>query len=402
MKPSLSRALAAALLATSFAAIAADIDVMTQNQYLGADLAPVLGAATAKPFDPDAFSAAVATALGKIAATRPAERVRALADEIADRRPDVVGVQEAYAFGCTPYPGVPQLPGKGCDDPSIKAAFTDHLQDTATALHGKYVLAGRVTNLSIAAIPFAVNGWPAVLSVVDRDAIFVRKGLRATAVDFGPTGTCTKPSDQGCNYLTAPPPFDTPLGPIAVERGFLAVDVTVDGSAYRVFNTHLEQRLLAPNLPETRLLQVGQAYELLGTALGTWDGVKRVIVVGDFNSAPVDTIPVPPYPATLPWAPSLAVIPPYRVFVGTGFTDAWSLRRHADPGLSCCQAEDLLNRKSELSERIDLIFSLTPPSRVVDAELIGDRIGDKTRPPGHGGLWPSDHAAVAARLKFDW
>jgi endonuclease/exonuclease/phosphatase family metal-dependent hydrolase len=149
------------------------------------------------------------------------------------------------------------------------------------------------------------------------------------------------------------------------------------------------------------LLQVGQAYELLGTALGTWDGTKTVVVVGDFNSAPVDAIPVPPYPATLPWAPSLPVLPPYQVFMGGGFTDAWTLRPLAEDGLSCCQAEDLANRQSALYERIDLIFSLTRPFHVLDMKLLGNTMGDKTRPPGNGGLWPSDHAAVAAKLKFD-
>jgi hypothetical protein len=388
MKQLRSVTLAAAMMAMSCAAVAADIEVMTQNQYLGADLAPVLGAATTVPFDPAAFNAAVVAALGKIAATRPAERARALADEIADRRPDVVGVQEAYVFGCTPYTG--QLPGTGCDDPSIKAAFTDHLLDTQRALHGQYLLAGRVTNLSVAAIPFVVNGQPAVLSLADRDAIFVRKGLHARAVDLASMAGCAKPSDQGCNYTVAPDPFDTPLGAIAIERGFLAVDVAVEGRAYRVFNTHLEQRLLAPNLPQTRLLQVGQANQLLIAAL-TPAPDRDVIVIGDFNSAPEDAIPGAPTPYQL-----------FRV-VG-GFTDAWLMGTHgwrADLGLSCCQAEDLLNRNSELYERIDLIFSLTVPTRVLHAELIGERVGDKTRPPGHDGLWPSDHAAVAARLKFD-
>jgi endonuclease/exonuclease/phosphatase family metal-dependent hydrolase len=401
MKPIFPKFLGAALLAAASLSPAAEIDVMTQNQYLGADLAPVLGAATAVPFDPAAFSAAVVDALRKIAATRPAERARALAHEIAERKPDVVGLQEAYAFACLPYPGVPNVAGRGCDDESIRAAFSDHLQDTVAALRGHWVIAGKVTNLKVDAIPFAIDGFPALLAVADRDAILVRLGLSAGWVDFTTYGACAKPSDQGCNFLTAPPPFATPVGSIAVERGFLAVDVTVKDRAYRVFNTHLEQRLLAPNLPETRLLQVGQAWELLGTALGTWDGVKKVIVVGDFNSDPADTIPVPPYPATLPWAPTLPVVPPYAVFTSSGFTDTWTLRPHDSPGLTCCQAEDLMNRQPALYERIDMIFSLSWPSHVLDMKLLGNTMGDKTRPPGHGGLWPSDHAALAAKLKFD-
>jgi endonuclease/exonuclease/phosphatase family metal-dependent hydrolase len=289
----------------------------------------------------------------------------------------------------------------GCDDPSIKGAFTDHLRDTAAALRGQYVVAGQVTNFNVVGIPFLVNGYPALLSVADRDAILVRRELQAAWVNFAALAACAKPSDQGCNYQTAPPPLPTPAGAIAIERGFLAVDVSVRGQAYRVFNTHLEQRLLAPSLPETRLLQVGQAYELLGTALGTWDGAKKLIVLGDMNSAPGDVIPIPPYPATLPWASALPVVPPYGVFTFNGFSDAWTLRPHAPDGFSCCQAEDLSNRRSRLSERIDMIFAWPRPSRVEDVRLLGHREG-RPAPNVRGGvLWPSDHAAVAATLHFD-
>lgn len=341
-------------------------------------------------------------ALERIARTRPAERAAALAAVIAQRTPDVVGLQEAYRFQCLPYPGVPEVPGMGCDDPAIRGAFNDQLQNTVAALRGRYVLAAQVTNLQVAALPFVVRGMPALLALADRDAILVRQGLPAAAVDLSLVPSlCLKPSDQGCNYVTAPPPLATPAGTIAIERGFVAVDLTVRGRAYRVFNTHLEQRLLAPTLPETRLLQVGQAYELLGAALGSWDGPKTVVVIGDFNSAPQDAIPVPPYPPFLPFAPTLPTTTPYQVLAGAGLTDAWTLRPQGTSGESCCQAEDLTNRTPTYTERIDLIFSLQRPAQVVDMKLLGDTMGDKTRPPGNGGLWPSDHAAVAAKLKFD-
>jgi len=393
MKATLPSLFGAALISSTSLAAPPDIDVMTQNQYIGADLAPVLAAASADPFDPAAFNTAVVQTLGKIAAGNPQQRAKALAAEIAKRNPDVVGLQEVYKLECQPHPSAPAAPGMGCDDPSIRGAFRDRLADTEAALHGDYVLAGMVTNLQLASIPFVVNGYPAVLAIADRDAILVRKGLTAAWVDFTALGVCAKPSNQGCNYQTAPPPVNTALGPIAIERGFLAVDVTVGGRPYRVFNTHLEQRLLAPNLPETRLLQVGQAMELAGIAVGTWDGVRNVITVGDFNSDPRDVIP-PPYPEGTPT--------PYMVFTYQyGFTDAWTMRRAGGDGLTCCQAEDLTNRRSALYERIDMVFSLQRPAKVLNMRLLGNTMGEKTRPPGHGGLWPSDHAALAATLKFD-
>jgi hypothetical protein len=129
--------------------------------------------------------------------------------------------------------------------------------------------------------------------------------------------------------------------------------------------------------------------------------VKKEIVLGDMNSAPVDTIPSPPYPTVLPWAPALPVLPPYAVFASNGFTDAWTMRAHADAGFSCCQSEDLANRDSQLSERIDMVFSIPRPSRVEDVRLLGNRPSDKIRSPGGVRLWPADHAALAARLQFD-
>jgi hypothetical protein len=68
-------------------------------------------------------------------------------------------------------------------------------------------------------------------------------------------------------------------------------------------------------------------------------------------------------------------------------------------GYSCCQDEDLANHRSALYERVDLIFSLTPPTKVLDARLLGESVADKTLPRGWG-VWPSDHASVAARLQY--
>jgi hypothetical protein len=99
-------------------------------------------------------------------------------------------------------------------------------------------------------------------------------------------------------------------------------------------------------------------------------------------------------------------IPPYMQMAGTGFTDVWTLRPGAMTGkgaplvgFSCCQDADLANQKSVMYERVDLIWSLTKPSKVQDARLLGISISDKTQPIRFG-VWPSDHATVAAKLSF--
>jgi endonuclease/exonuclease/phosphatase family metal-dependent hydrolase len=400
MRRTLTTAIAASLLGAASLASAVDIDVMTQNQYFGTSFAPVLSAATAQPFDPAAFNAAVVSALSKIAASRPAERVKMHAANIAQRNPDVVGLQEVHKFVCMPI--TPQVAGQGCEHPSLKAAFTDHLADTVLALKGRYVEVASVTNLRIdlpQGIPFSTDGvsW-AMVGLADRDAILVRADVSAKVVDLPALIGCreSSPRDQGCNYDNGgfgPPTFALPTGQtIAVERGYLAVDAKVRGRDYRVFNTHVEERLLVGLLPETRLLQVFQAAELLGAAMNAIPPEGELIVMGDFNSDPADPL-IEFGGSTYPT--------PYMIFASGGFTDTWTMRPQPGSGFSCCQAEDLSNRTSALFERIDLIWSLRRPGRVVDMKLLGNTMGDKTRPPGNGGLWPSDHAFVAAKLFFD-
>ena len=95
------------------------LDVMTQNQYLGADLAPIVEAGSADPFDPVAFNAAMMNALASVAANLPLEREKAWPREISGRRPHLVGLQEVFAFSC-------QGPRSAIGP--IAGAFSDHLQ----------------------------------------------------------------------------------------------------------------------------------------------------------------------------------------------------------------------------------------------------------------------------------
>lgn len=366
---------------------AADIKVMTQNQYLGADLLPLFAAP-----DAIAFNAALVEALQTVAANKPAERIRALADDIVKEGPALVGLQEVYQFQCVDGGEA----GTGCSDPSIAAAFSDQLQLTLNALNGAYVEAATVVNLNVSAIPFVINGVAVQLSVVDRVVILARDGVDATPVDFQSLGVCPQPSGDGCNYslvIQAP----TPLGSIDVERGFVAVDATIDGKNYRLMNTHLEQQQPDPTNPLSQVFQAAQAAELIQILLNTTPPNRSVIVVGDMNSSPAH--PAIPGPLPLPAPFNLGIPTPYQQFAGAGFTDTWELRPGNQAGYTCCQAEDLSNRRSALYERIDMIFSLEEPAKVKRVRVVGANVSDKTRPPGRG-LWPSDHGSVTAELQF--
>jgi endonuclease/exonuclease/phosphatase family metal-dependent hydrolase len=227
-----------------------------------------------------------------------------------------------------------------------------------------------------------------LIQVVDRDVILARFDVHATPVDFTkyqPYGICLKPSDQGCNFHYA---LSVPIlgGTINIERGFVAVDVSVHGKAYRFVTGHLEQKYgdsLATGV------QVAQAAELLQILQATLPPHRSLLVVGDFNSSPADR----------PVFGDLNYPTPYMQFQAAGYTDAWTLRRGTLPGLTCCQLADLSNRKSVLYERIDMVFSLDAPAKVESAQVVGTSPLAKT-PPFWRGLWPSDHGAVAAELEF--
>jgi endonuclease/exonuclease/phosphatase family metal-dependent hydrolase len=364
---------AAAALAAAGTVSSADIDVMTQNQYLGADITPLIAA-----IGTDGFNDAVVTALRQISANRSQERFAALAALVAKRQPHLVGLQEVWEFRC--IPAVPELGGYPCNDPSIAGAFNDHLAGTLAALGPSYRNAGFIQNFAVftydvyPGIPFFVNGVPAFLQVQDRDVILARSDVATTNVAL----PCARPSEDGCNF-----DVDLPLGPLgSVERGFLAVDATIGGADYRFFNTHLEQQGNALIPGEVQALQ---ALQLIQTALGTTPPDRRLIVVGDTNSSPNDP------PSSLPT--------PYMLFEDAGFYDVWDLRPGATAGMSCCQLENLSNKVSVLDQRIDHIYALEMPRKVKDVRLLGEVAADRTRPPGRG-LWPSDHASVAGRLQY--
>ena len=163
-------------------------------------------------------------------------------------------------------------------------------------------------------------------------------------------------------------------------------------------NTHLEVRFPAPDNPLSRFFQSVQASELIGLlASQPPPPDTRLLVVGDINSAPDD-----PYPSETT-GPFLT---PYQQFVSglsfqgvpisAAYHDAWTLKRNPSPGLTCCEAADLRNPLSAHDRRIDVVMSADLPVKV-KARTFNTRPEDKTA----SGLWPSDHATVAAKLWFE-
>jgi hypothetical protein len=385
MKALFIASLAAAGIAAVPAANAADIEVMTQNQYLGADIAPLVEPGLTPP----EFFERLAAALQQVGENRPQERIAALASEIAARRPHLVGLQEAFAFECTPL-----TPINGCLAPVVSAATNDQLEGTLEALGGEYHAVAMVKNLDVDLPLFLAPDVAVSIRVVDRDVILARKDVVTAPLPL----PCPRPSVDGCNYQAVAP---VPSLGINVERGYVAVQATVDGKPYFFVNTHLETR------EPVSFFQAAQAVELVEVIEALKLAGPTVLVVGDFNSAANDPLYVPNGPDAPPPPPSLddgsgnwiPVPNPYVQLTAALMRDVWLDRPGNVAGLSCCQAADLSNHVSQLYERIDLIWSSELPRKVKQARVEGDTVNTKTRPPGRG-LWPSDHGAVAATLQF--
>ena len=130
--------------------------------------------------------------------------------------------------------------------------------------------------------------------------------------------------------------------------------------------------------------QAVQAFELVGVLnrLNEEYPSMPIIVTGDFNSDPNDDHTV-------------AFGTPYKQLTDAGYLDLWALRPGSPKGFTCCQDDGLLNTESALYERVDLIFSSDEP-KSVKVNVVGDNSSDMTP----SGLWPSDHAGVAARMQF--
>jgi endonuclease/exonuclease/phosphatase family metal-dependent hydrolase len=316
------------------------IRLVTQNMYVGSSNAALAAAQT-----PQQLLAAVATIYNNILASKPAERAAAMAREIARHHPDLIALQEAALLRT----------GTGGPATTVRSDFVQSLLDELAGLGQPYRAVAIIPGLDAQAR--SLLGFDARLT--NQDAILVRADLEVQVSNLQ--------IEQFGIKLTVP----TLLGPFTDARGWAAIDVKLRGQRFRFVTTHLD----SSSVPAIR---VAQAKELLLTAANT---SLPVVMAGDFNIA-ADTGLDPSFPA-------------YQAIINAGFTEAWQSKRAPDPGFTCCQAENLLNPTSLLNHRIDLVL-FRGGFGVADISLIGNQPADRTS----SGLWPSDHAGVAATLRL--
>jgi hypothetical protein len=274
-------------------------------------------------------------------------------DELAARRPHLVGLQEVFQFAVL--------------DQAAGGAVIGGA-DLLAEIQGR--IAARGLPYEVADVqPTTTVGLPlsptTVLVATDRLVV-----LRRT--DVAPTSTA-----KG-TYAAS-----VPLGPFTVRRGWIRVSTEHDGILYHFVTTHLETQSIAP-------IQAAQANELIHSVTAGLDGVT--LIGGDLNSD-----------AANPGAPSWT--PTYGTLLGAGFLDVWT-RSHpkkGDAGYTCCQRVDLTNPASLLDQRIDFVLVRDArgpqPAAGLGAyavEVVGEELIDRTA----SGRWRADHAGLVAAFRL--
>jgi endonuclease/exonuclease/phosphatase family metal-dependent hydrolase len=340
------------------------IPVMTRNLYLGADLSPVFEAA-AKGDGPGIVQATT-DAWQNVKATNFPERAGAVADEIEHSEPLLVGLQEVSLFRTGPPDSITATPTPA---DHVELNYLDILLKELDQ-RGLHYAPVTITQEADAENPgYTAPGVLQDIRLTDRDVILARTDVSSSKLQLS--------NKQTGNYATyASLPIGQTGQSIKLLRGWGSVDVTLRGQKFRFINTHLEQE------GQLNAIQVAQGNEILNGPANT---TLPVILAGDFNSRADGT-----------------GTPTYSNLIGAGFKDAWSATHPREPGNTWGHAADLLNTTVDLTQRLDLVLfrntlSVTPNLCGLDADVVGDELGDRTP----SGLWPSDHAGVVATLRAE-
>jgi endonuclease/exonuclease/phosphatase family metal-dependent hydrolase len=290
--------------------------------------------------DPASLVAGVTADYGNAVATNFPLRAQALAGEIAAAQPTLVGLQEVATW-------------------TVNGAVTyDFLQLLVHALAARGLSYAPVIERENfhATAPGVVNGGLAVVGFKEQTAILARTDLPTDELKL------SNPQSHDFAVRTIFPFLGSPFD---VGGGWLSVDAKVRGKSFRFVTTHMD-----PITPAARTAQAAQIVAQAGDDL-------PLVLVGDTNSDPTTAA--------------------YADFVGSGLTDTWAALHPGEPGLTCCHVppDSIDNPASALHERVDYVFT-GPGIAPVSAELFNIDPTEMT-----GGLWPTDHAAIAATLLLE-
>jgi len=330
--------LALAIVAPSASAAKnADLTIMSRNLYLGADIIKLVGA-------PDVATEAqqVNSLFETVQATNFPVRAKALAQEIARTKPDIIGLQEVTRYLRTAEGNV--------TGPATTVIYDwiALLQAELRKLKQPYRVAAEQTELDITTPSSAGYGLRLKLG----NAVLVRTGKGARVSRVKPL------SGEFTDQLQV----SIPSGKVDLHRGYAGIDGVVAGKRFRFLDPHAEAYSAAAANGQFKELLAGPAKSR----------TLPTIIAGDFNSDPAD-----------PGDDNA-----YNTVIAAGFIDV------AKRTATCCQNETVNNPTSELKTWIDHIV-VRPRMKVLRTTVLGNRESDRIQ-----GLWPSDHAGIVATIRL--
>ena len=329
-------------------AVQRPVKVMTRNLYVGANLARA-SQATTQP----QFLAAVSTIFTNFQTTDFPARAKALAREIEDADPALIGLQEVALWRQGPV-GVLDGPRTPAQD--VVLDFLPVLRAELAALGLDYDVVRQQPELDLE----APAGAPYFRDVrlTSRDVILAKRGA------------VTVHTASSANFAAAST-ISSALGPLIVKASWVAADVTVNERSFRFVTTHLE-----PFDPAVRADQAAELVQPGGPAAAS---SAPVVLVGDLNSDPGDP------------APDDA----FDVLAGTGLEDTWMQANDSAPGFTHGFGELLDDPTSAgFDTRIDHVLTRAADAPASKARLTG--VDPDNRTPS--GRWPSDHAGLVTTL----
>ena len=324
-----------------------DVTVMTRNVYLGADLIPLAAAKTLPEFEQ-----AAAQRFQTVLANKFETRAKPLAAEIVKAKPDVLALQEAAVWKRSP---------DGVKDGNATKA-TQVVYDSVKLLQAELKKRG-VSYKAVVTRPWFDFEAPTALGydvrLTQNDVILVRAGKGAKV-------RVAKTLKGGFKDT-----FDVPTqaGLARSPRGYVGIDAKKGRKSFRFVTTHLEA--YSSDIASKQMKQLLR---------GPLASKKRAaILVGDFNSAPKGSVS----DRGTDRASSA-----YYDAIDAGFKNPLPKRA------TCCFAEDLKSTSKPLETWIDHIV-VRPNMRAVSSSIVGSKSANRV-----GGLWPSDHAGIVAKLRM--
>lgn len=346
------------------------VDVMTRNLYLGADLAPAIGAPSL-----EAFVAATGQILREVTANDFPTRAKGLAQEILQEKPDLVGLQEVALWRTGPPSLAPVLSGV----PTATTVRYDYLQLLLDQLNkgpDRYEVVVTQNEFDLEA-PGDENGVPndgPAAEGIPNAEINGRLTMRDVILARIGSGVQTaNPQSGNFKTLLAVPILGKPL---TIKRGWTATDARVRGSDwFRFVNTHLEAFDPAALVPSIRSLQAAELVAPTGPATSD----LPVVLLGDLNSDD-DTVEPGDQQA-------------YRTLLEAGMVE-----RSTDDPLGCCLRSSLLaegagGSVSDFDHQVDHVMTRDPSEITLGSSAVTGLL------PVNG-FWNSDHAGLFSSLRF--